>query len=237
MSNVSLMTFPAAGDRTLARFFEAQGRELRESHHEVLNEIARAMTERGWVLPIDRLLERLVEQSHLAEDKLRAAIHDLMHRHLLTLDPSGARVTGFLGCYSLDHTPHRAHLDNGIDVFVHGGLELLTVNSTLLRSVDVFSICPMTHTRLHLRIEREQIVRTDPSGISGFMAEWDGVEPLAAVAARSPLFAGDEAAARWHALNPGVRGTELSGDLLLWIGMEAARELGSLRFRLIGHHD
>lgn len=237
MSDVTRMRFPSAGEKTLASFFEAQGRELKDAHHEVLNEIARALTERGWVLPIEQLVARLVEQSHLQEHKLRAAIEDLVFRHLLTLDATGTRVTGFLGCYSLDHTPHRALLANGIDVHVHGGFELLTVNSTLLKSVDVFSICPMTHTPLRLRIEKEQIVDASPSGISGFMAEWDGVEPLAAVAARSPLFADDDAAAHWHALNPGIRGTELPGDLLLWIGMEAARQLGSVRFRLIGHHD
>lgn len=235
MSAAALITFPAAGDNTLTRFLGAQAKELGTTHQEILNEVARAVSERGWVQPADGLVARLVDQAGIARDKLEAAMKDLVFRRLISLDASGQRIVGLLGSVSLDPTPHRAHLHTGIDVYVHGGMELLAVNSMFLRPVDVFTRCPVTGRELKLSIADEAVVRAEPSGISGFMAEWDGVEPLEQVAARSPLFADDAAMDRWVADHPGLAGTELPGDLLLWVGMEAAKSLGGLRFKLIGH--
>jgi hypothetical protein len=236
MSDTALITFPSAGQNTLALFLAAQSQALGDSHHEILNEIARATTERGWVPPPDALIAKLVDHGGLARDKLADALADLVHRRLVTLADGGQAFTAFLGCVSLVPTPHRAHLANGIDLYVHGGLELLAVNSMLLRPVDAFTRCPVTGKELKLTIADEAISKAEPSGISGFMAEWDGFEPLADVAARSPLFADDEAMEKWVAENPAIKGTELPGDLLLWVGMEAAKQLGELRFKLIGHH-
>jgi len=235
MSDTALITFAPAGDKTLAQFLGAQAKELKDVHHELLNEIARAIAERGWIQPIDAVVNKLVEQDGINRDKLKGAIADLVHRRLLVLDETQTRFAGFLGSISFTPTAYRAHLDNGIDVYTYGGMELLAVNSTLLKRVDVFTRCPITNAELELTIVKEQIVDTNIAGISGFMAEWDGSESLFDVAARSPLFADDAAMEKWVAQNPSIKGTELPGDLLLWVGMEAAKQLGGLRFKLIGH--
>ena len=235
MSDTALITFPPAGDKTLAQFLSAQAKELKDTHHELLNEIARAIGERGWIQPIDAVIAKLVEQDGLNRDKLTAAIQDLVYRRLLVLDDTKTRFAGFLGSISFLPTAYRAHLDNGIDVYTYGGMELLAVHSTLLKPVDVFTKCPVTNKELKLTIDKEQVVDTNIAGISGFMAEWDGSESLFDVAARSPLFADDAAMDKWVAQNPTFKGTELPGDLLLWVGMEAAKQLGGLRFKLIGH--
>jgi len=236
MTDTALISFPSAGDKTLALFLAAQAKELKDTHHELLNEIARAITERGWIQPIDAIVEKLVEQDGLKKDNVVAAIGELVHRRLLSLDDSKQRFVGFLGSISFTPTDFRAHLDNGIDVYTYGGMELLAVNSTLLKPVDVFTKCPVTGHDLKLSIAKEQITESNHAGICGFMAEWDGVAPLSQVAASSPLFYDDEAMDKWLALHPDVKGTELPGDLLLWVGMEAAKQLGGLRFKLIGHH-
>lgn len=235
MSNTALINFPSAGDKTLAQFLKAQAVELGDVHKDLLNEIARAVAERGWVQARDALLRKLVDREGLDRTKVTDAIDELIRRRLIMFDDSGQRITGFLGNISLGHTPHRAHLEGGIDIFVFGAMELLTLNSTLLKPVDAFTRCPVTDKKLRLRIVDEAIVDASPSGISGFVAEWDGVAPLAAVAAHSPLFADDEAMERWVSQHGDVKGTELPGDLLLWVGMEAAKQLGGLRFKLIGH--
>jgi hypothetical protein len=233
MADTALITFPSAGDKTLAQFLTAQSAELDDAHREVLNEIGRAVAERGWVQARSGMVAKLVDQG-LNHDKVTVALDDLIRRRLITFDDGGQRITGFLGNISLGQTQHRAHLQGGIDVYVHGGMELLTLNSTLLKPLDAFTRCPVTDTPLKLTIADEAIVDASPSGISGFMAEWDGVASLAAVAARSPLFADDTAMEKWVSQNPDVKGTELPGDLLLWVGMEAAKQLGGLRFKLIG---
>lgn len=232
-----LITFPPApgsGDKTLVRFLQAQIADLKEAHHELLNDVARAITERGWVQPIDAILGKLVDQAGLQRDKLEAALGDLVRRRLLTLDAAGQRVVALLGCFSLARSEHRAHLASGIDVFTFGGADLLTVNSALVQPVDVFSRCPVTGRELKLVIADEAVVEASPIGIAGFIADWDGRSPLEALSANSPLFASDEAMAQWVAAHPELKGTELSADLLLWVGMEGAKRLGALRFKLIG---
>jgi len=236
MSHAELITFPPAGDKTLVQFLNAQGAALEDTHHELLNEIARAISERGWVQPVAAIVDKVVDMGGVNRDKVVTALGDLVRRRLLLLDETQTRFAGFLGSISFATTAYRAHLDNGIDVFTYGGMELLAINSTLLRPVKVFARCPVTKKDLELTIANEEVVDTNIAGISGFMAEWNGSESLFAVAARSPLFADDAAMEWWVRQNPNIKGTELPGDLLLWVGMEAAKRLGALRFKLIGHH-
>ncbi|MFO0750196.1 MAG: organomercurial lyase [Myxococcota bacterium] len=232
-----LFSVPSAGDKTLANFYEVVGKDLKDVHHELLNEIARAITERGWIQPVDAVVARLVDQGGFAADKVKNAIAELAQRRLLTIDETGNRFAGFLGSISFTPTPHRAHLETGVDVYTHGGMELLAVNSTLLKPVDVFTKCPISGKDIRLKIANEQIIDTNIQGISGFLAEWDGQTPLASVAANSPLFASDDDLEKWEKQNASVKGLALPGDLLLWVGMQAAQKLGALRFKLIGHHD
>jgi len=236
MSDTALFTVPAAGDKTLATFYTEVAKGLKDVHHELLNEIARAITERGWIQPVDAVAARISDQGGFALDKVKGAIGELVQRRLLTLDEAGQKFTGFLGAISFTPTGHRAHLETGVDVYTHGGMELLSVNSTLLKPVDVFTKCPVSGKEIRLRIDKEQIVDANIAGVSGFLAEWDGSSSLAELAARSPLFASDEELEKWTKDNPGVKGLELPGDLLLWVGMQAAQQLGALRFKLVGHH-
>lgn len=232
-----LITFapvPGAGDKTLLRFLQAQAADLKEAHHELLNDVARAITERGWAQPIDAIITKLVDQAGLHRERLESALGDLVRRRLLTLDDQRQRVVSLLGCFSLARSEHRAHLASGIDVFTFGGADLLTVNSALVQPVDVFTRCPVTGRDLKLVIAEEAVVEASPIGIAGFVADWDGASPLEALSANSPLFASDDAMAEWVAAHPDVKGTELSADLLLWVGMEGAKRLGALRFKLIG---
>lgn len=231
-----LFSVPPAGDKTVANFFTEVGKGLKDVHHELLNEVARAITERGWIQPIENVVAKVVDQGGFTSEKVKAAVADLVQRRLLTLDESGTKLTGFLGAISFIPTAHRAHLETGVDVYTHGGMELLAVNSALLKPVDVFTKCPMSGKEIRLRIDKEQIVDANIAGISGFIAEWDGSSSLVDLAAKSPLFASDDDLEKWEKQNAGTKGLALPGDLLLWVGMQAAQQLGALRFKLVGHH-
>jgi len=235
MSDAALFSVPAAGDKTLATFYTEVGKGLKDVHHEVLNEIARALTERGWIQPVDQIAARLADQGVFSVDKIKAALAELVHRRLVTLDASGQGVTSVLGSLSVQPTAHRAHLETGVDVYTFGGMELLAVNSTLLKACDVFTRCPVTGRDIQLRIQNEQIVDSNIAGISGYVAEWDGSSSLAELAASSPLLASDDALEIWEKTHAKVKGLALPGDLLLWVGMQAAQQIGALRFKLVGH--
>ena len=231
-----LITVPSQGAHTLLRFYEQLVRELKDIHHEVLNELARAITERGWVQPLEAVVQRIVESNSSNADKVRAAVADLVRDRMIDLDETGERFTGFLGGVAFQATPHRAHLESGVDVYTHGGMELLAVGATLLKNVDVFTRCPVTGQELQLTIVKDEIVASNIVGIAGYLAEWDGAAPLSVLAANSPLFASDEALESWESKRPGSRGTALP-SYLLPVAMQEQTKLGALRFKLIGHRD
>lgn len=233
MSETSLIEFPDQGERTLTAYLAETAGQLSDRHREVLNELARALTERGWLQDVDRVVAKLGELS--GEGPVRAALRELEARRLVVIDHAANKFVGLLGCLSVASTEHRGHLSSGIDVFTYGGMDLLTLNAALLRSLDLFTRCPVSGQDIQLKVEDGQIVASNSPGVAGFLASWDGKAPLEEVARSSPLFADDEAMGAWVRANPGVAGTEIPGDLMLWVGMSAATDLGNARFRLIGH--
>lgn len=233
MPETSLIRVPQRGDNTLAYYLGELSDVFEEEHRELLNEIARACTERGWVQPVAAMIDKLVDAGS-DRYRLTSALDDLIYRRLVDVD--GERFTGFLGGIALFPTQHRAQLPSGIAMYAHGGMELLTFESTLLKPVTVQSRCPVTELPLKLVIANEEIIDASPRGIAGFVCDWDGQERLAEVAARSPLFVDNRALDYWISKRPELRGTELPAELLLWMGMEAAKRIGHLRFKLIGHH-
>ena len=233
MADTSLITVPSQGALTIIRFFEQMAKELKEVHYEILNELARAITERGWILPIDAVVQRIAENSSVSADKVTAGIAELARRRLVDLDETGQRFSGFLGGISFQPTPHRAHLETGVDVYTHGAMELLTVSATLLKRVDAFTRCPVTNKDIQLAIANDQITSSNLEGVAGYLAEWDGAAPLALVAANSPLLASDEALESWETKRPGARGMAFP-SFLMPVAMQEAAKLGSLRFMLIG---
>ncbi|PKN58481.1 MAG: hypothetical protein CVU56_05645 [Deltaproteobacteria bacterium HGW-Deltaproteobacteria-14] len=227
--------FAAAGEGTLIAFFEQMASEVGDAHHEILNELARALTERGWVQPIDQIVKKLAE--HLGEDKVNGALAELERRRLVKLARGDNRFVGILGCLSVGRTIHRAHLSTGVDVFTFGGFDQLTLNHTLLKDLDVFTTCANSGQEIHLKIAGDQIVDSNINGIAGFIANWDGKQALEEVAANSNLFASDADLEAWQEKHPEVDGMGLPADLFLWVGMSAAQELGGARFKLIGHSE
>ncbi len=235
MSETKLIEVPDQAEKTLAAFLKHQADAITEAQHEVLNELARALTERGWVQGVEAVVAKLGE--HSSEDKVRAALADLITRRLVYVDAEASEFVGILGCLSVGRTDHRGHLESGTDVFTFGGMDLLTLPSLLLKEVDAFTQCPVTGKAIQLKLQQGQIAESNVNGIAGFIANWDGKGPLTEVAAHSPLFASDEALETWIAQHPDVKGTELPADLMLWVGMSAAQELAESRFKLIGHSE
>lgn len=235
MSENNLIEFAAKGEGALIAFFEQMAVEIGDAHHEILNELARALTERGWVQPIDAVVKKLAD--HLGDEKVNGALAELERRRLVQLDRGENRFVGILGCVSVARTGHRAHLSSGVDVFTFGGFDQLTLNHTLLKDLDVFTTCANSGQDIHLKIAGDQIVDSNISGIAGFIATWDGKQALEEVAANSNLFASDADLEAWQEKHPEVDGMGLPADLFLWVGMSAAQELGGARFKLIGHSE
>lgn len=228
----TLITVPAAGEMTIISFYRQMGSQLSEASRHLLNLVARSLVERGWIQSLDAIVEQLVEHGDDG-DSVRAAIADLAHRRLLTLDATNARVTGLLGSVSVARTACRAHLSNGVDIFALGGMDLLSMNTLFARSVHSFCQCGQCSADISLTMEDEAVTSVSPSGVAGFQASWDGEGPLAAVSANSPLLCSDACLSDWQDAHPDVDGLPISADLLLHVGTMMANESGGARFEMV----
>ena len=115
MPEPSLIRVPQRGDNTLAYYLTELSDVFEDEHRELMNEIARACTERGWVQPVAAMIDKLVDAGS-NRDRLSSALEDLVYRRLVDVDPSGERFTGFLGGLALFPTQHRAQLPSGISL-------------------------------------------------------------------------------------------------------------------------
>ena len=229
---MSLIEHPAEGEGTLISFYGKMASEIGGGGREILNHIAQALIERGWLPAVDALVEQLSEIRK--EEQTRALLDDLIHRRMVTLDESGTRVVTFLGSIATQKTPHLVRLESGSELYFLGGLELLSAGPLLGMKLEATTQCAGTGEPIHLTIEDEVISHASPSGIAGFQASWDGKSSLESVYACSHLLVSDEALDAWVSENPAVDGLPLAGDLLLFVGMGMALETGNSRYKMIG---
>lgn len=232
MATIPLLTAEPQGEATLLAFYRLAAGRLGPVERTVLNSLARPLVERGWLPPLRSLLELLEHEAPQAE--LRKAVARLVHLRLIELDTGWTALVGLLGSISLAPTEHRAHLSSGVDVYTSGGMDLLAVNPMLTKDVDAFTACGQCSAPITLRVAGETITEASPSGIAGFQANWDGRSSIpSSVGARSPLFCSDRCLATWQEAHPEVEGLPMAADLLLFVGMGMAVELGNARFEMV----
>ena len=229
---MSLIEHPAEGEGTLISFYSQMASELNDGGREVLNHIAQALIERGWLPSVEALIDQLSEIRK--EEQTREIFNDLVNRRLITLDESGEKVLTFLGSISTQTTPHHARLDSGSDLYFLGGLELLAAGPLFGLKVEATTVCAQTGEAISLTIEDDAIAAASPIGLAGFQASWDGKGALEEVYRNSGLFVNDEALDAWVSEHADTDGLPLSGDLLLFIGMGMALETGNARYQMIG---
>jgi hypothetical protein len=229
-----LITFPAQGETTLVAFYAKMAADTDDAARTAMNFLVRSLIERGWLGGYDNTVSQLADE--VPEHLVQFAVADLVHRRLLALDAAGQRFTSLLGSISLARTDHRGHLSSGVDVFTFGGMDLLALNPMLAKGVTATTKCGSCGAAIKLLVDDEQITDTEPNGIAGFQAAWDGVAPLEEVSANSPLFCSDACLEAFEAAHPALDGLPMSADLLLFVGMAMAHETGNARFKILSFH-
>jgi len=223
---------PASGEGTLIAFFERMAEEIDDLGREILNHIAQALLERGWVPTLDATVEQLAEIR--SKEAVQAGVAELERRRLLTLNESRDRIATILGSVSLERTAHMVSFDSGIDMYMVGGMELLASAPLFGMPVKARTVCPVTSKTIALEIGDDGIREAEPAGIAGFQCSWDGQSDLGDVFRQSHLFFDDDSLDKWVSEHSDIDGLPLSGDLLLFVGMGMTQESANARYRLIG---
>ena len=225
--------YPDHGPTTSLRFVEALEGALSANARQLLNQLMRAVTERGWLPSVDSFCARLVEDGDTL-GALEQAMTELRHYRLLVLSSDETRFQSILGGLSLSRTPHRIHLENGAELFATGGMELLGAGTLVGQPVSVSSRCATCGAPVSFEAQVEGLSDVSPAGIAGYQATWRASESLESCAARSPLYCSDtclDAAG----VNEDL-GLPLSSGLLLPIGVPAVQDLSRRRFELFAFH-
>ena len=230
-----LITVAPSGEMTLIGFYTSLAATLEPNERLVLNHLMRGLSERGWLPSLSDLVTGLEARGESVE-AAHAAIDSLITKRLLTLDASQTRIDIILGTISASRTPHRAHLEGGVNVFTFGGFELFCLNSLFVRPVDCTSFCAQCNAALSFRMEDGAVVELAPNGAAAFLANWDGESALKALCERSPLFCSNACLSAWSEAHPEEDGLPISSDLLLHVGVMFASESGAARFSMYGQN-
>jgi hypothetical protein len=228
-----LITASPAGEMTLIGFYKEIAEKLSADERLVLNHLMRGLSERGWLPSLGDLLTGLEargESLAATEETIQA----LVFKRLLTLNESGENITAILGTLSGARTPHRGHLDGGVNVFTFGGFELLSLHTLFVRGVDGSSTCGHCGDPISFKMEDGAIVDIRPNGAAAFQTNWEGTSPLEQICDSSPLFCSNTCLSRWCEAHPELDGLPISSDLLLHVGAMFASESGSARFAMFG---
>ena len=232
----TLITVAPAEELTLITFFKKMADTLDPAERLVLNHLMRALTERGWLPRVKDLITGLEARGE-AGDAVEVALGRLIHKRLVTLDPEGQEITTLVGGLSAARTPHRAHLDSGVNLFTHGGVELLALHNLLAQPVEGSTTCGHCSHPITFRMEAGALCSLTPNGAAAYQANWDGEGPIETVYTTSNLFCSDACMSTWSEAHSELEGLPIAGDLLLHVGVMMAGESGDARFAMFGMQD
>ena len=218
---------------TLIHFYKAMASEMSVDEKVVLNHLMRGLSERGWLPSVSDLMTGLEARGESTE-AARGALDALITRRLITLDESESAIACILGAITAKRTAHRGHLEGGVNVFTHGGFELLCLHTIFVRPIDGATTCPQCEAKITFRMSDGAISALSPNGAAAFQANWDGTSGLRELSEHSPLFCSNACMSTWSDARPELDGLPVSSDLLLHVGVMVAGESGASRFAMFG---
>ena len=201
----------------------------------LLSHLAAGLVSRGWIQPVDKLLDSAAETLSEPRAVLRGALDELIASDLLTLADDGQRVLTLGGLLSTRPTGLLFYVDHDHTAHLVGPLAGLAVAQAMQLKGEVRATCPVTKQKLVLSCDTAGIDSRNPETIALFLPAWDGaVRPTVAMAGGG-FFADDESLGRWQEDNGDPAGMPLASFMFPMAATDLGQELGAALEAVLGH--
>ncbi len=219
----------------IARYWQYVAQQLPERAATLLSHAVKGLTSRGWIHPLDRLIDTSAEHLGETPEALHAAADDLRRLGLLSVGDDG-RITALAGLFSTEPTDIAYVMGGDMKVYLLGPLAALAVSRALGRSGEVRARpTDGGDSRLVLGCDESGIHSRDPESICLFLAAWDGeVSPHDATRGGG-LFADDDGLYAWQEARPDVHGMPLASMMFAMAATELGRDLGEALDGILHH--
>ncbi len=217
----------------LAEFFQRVASQTSDPARKLLSFLTSSLARRGWVHPIDKMIEAAQEATELPLAVISAAQDELVAAHLLELD--GQRIVSLAGLFATRATGLDFVLDGEHALHLTGALSALAASIALQLPGTVRGQCPVTQARLELCCDVSGIASREPETICCFLPAWNGQGSAAAAAAVGFLFADDEALGKWQEDNGDPPGMPMTSFLFPMGATELGQQLGTALEQTLNH--
>ncbi len=199
----------------------------------LLSQAASSLVTRGWLPPLDNLVDIASEHGGIARSDLHASVAELVSLGLLELEDG--KITEFAGTFTTRVGTNRPRADlrylveGDGEVHLIGPMSILGVARGLGRSGRVVGSCAVggSAAAITLHCDESGIHSREPDTVAMFLPKWDGAGSLGAAIAGSALFASDDALAAWQEAAGAPDGMPLASFMFPIAATDLGHRLGA----------
>jgi len=210
----------------IARYWQYVAATLPERDAALLSHAVKGLISRGWIHPLEKLIETSAEHLGESVEALHTAADDLRRLGLVSIADDG-RISAIAGLFSTDPTDISYVMAGDMKVYLLGPLAALAVGRALGRSGEVRARpTDGGDVRIVLGCDESGIHSRDPDAICLFLPAWDGATSPHDATRGGGLFADDDGLFAWQEAHPDIEGMPLASMMFAMAATELGRDLG-----------
>ncbi|MSQ81983.1 MAG: hypothetical protein EXR77_03580 [Myxococcales bacterium] len=218
----------------IAAYWQAIAESTTDSQRRLLSYMVSALLARGWMQPLERVLESAEQTLGESPEDLKRDCDALVAFDLLTVD--GSKVTGLAGLISTKPTGLVFKFGGQTEVALLGPLAALAVGRALQKNGEVRAVCAEDRTtKLLLKCDNQGVEDRDPNEICAFFPAWDGESSPTHATASAVLLRDDEALGRWQEKAGEPDGMPLSALFFPMAAADLAMQVGAALETVLNH--
>jgi hypothetical protein len=218
----------------LVRYWSLAAKQSTEHARALLSYFAASLLSRGWVHPVDKMIDTAADQIGIAHDVVKAVFEELVKSDLVSVD--GQRITALAGLISTRPTGLVFYLDHERQLNLLGPLAALAVSKALRQKGEVRATDAIDGARkLKLGCDTAGIATREPDSIGMFLPSWSGDVLPSQAMGHGAFFADDDALGKWQEQKGDPAGMPLTSFMFQMVAPELGHELGAALDPVLNH--
>ncbi|MBM4341831.1 MAG: hypothetical protein FJ100_00435 [Deltaproteobacteria bacterium] len=218
----------------IATYWQSVAQATTDPQRRLLSYMVAALLARGWMLPVDRVLESAAETLGEAPAQVQAEFDALVALDLVTLD--GPKIATLAGLLTTRPGSLVFKYDSQHEVGLVGPLAALAVGRALQKTGAVRASCAEDKAiKLTLQVDKDGVASRDPDGICAFLPAWNGQLVPTEATAGGVLLRDDDALGRWQESAGEPDGMPLTSLFFPMAAADLAGQVGAALESVLNH--
>jgi hypothetical protein len=211
----------------LIEYWRQVAQAMSEGSRTFLSFAVVGLVSRGWLNPLDKVIEAAIEDLGEKPDVVAKSVEELKSVGALVVD--GQRIVLLAGIFFTSKTRMSYFMGDEQKVYLLGPLAGLAVSRALGRPGDVQTACfgSDEKTKLRLSCDENGVHSRSPESVCMFLRDWTGESHPADAIGEGGFFADDDALCAWQENHDEPEGMPLPSMMFSMATTELGDQLGS----------